>query len=170
MTEADVQRWIRDRLDKRKLREIPIINSTSATDLFELIGEREFVTFEDNNDWCKGFELRGDFFELIRPDIVVRSSSSGENRIIIETKVDTPLGYGSAADSQIVRYFLQLLATSKCRPTRDIRRAVLLAAPSSWFKSTYQDRWRYFRNTYAELAMCKGVDITLGEIHCDSIN
>jgi len=169
MVEEDIQQWIRSHLEKRNLREVQIVNCPSATDLFQLIGEREFVPFYDNNEWSKGFELRGDFFERIRPDIVVRSSTSGENRIIIEVKVDTPLKYGSAADSQIVRYFLQLLATSRYRPDGDIRRAVLLAAPSSWFVSTHRDRWQYFLDTYRQLAMREDIDISLGEIHCDSM-
>ena len=100
------------------------------------------------------------------PDIVLRSKVSNENRIYIEVKRTQPLGYGKV-DSQIVRYFLHLLATSHSKPSGgadDIRRAVLLAAPPSWFAvNAIHDAWRYFLETYTQLASCFGV--TLGELH-----
>src|SRR5579863_2612383 len=111
MIEDDIQRHICAKLEKRELRDIKVTHSTSATNLYELIGERDFIPLVDNTDWNRDFKLRGDFFQDIRPDIVLRSQSSGENRIIVEVKVTEPLKYDTAADSQIVRYFLHLLAT-----------------------------------------------------------
>jgi hypothetical protein len=108
------------------------------------------------------------------PDLVVRSKASGQNRIIIECKgpKEKQRSFG-IADSQIVRYFLWLLAMTESRRGQDIRRAVLLAAPSPWFvnRATSQS-WSYFTQTYKPLGSYKrneGFDITLGEIRCDHI-
>lgn len=169
MTEEDIQNLIRGKLVKRELHDIEITRSTSAANLLELIGELDFSVIVDSSDWRKNFGLRADFFQGITPDVVITSRASGENRIIVEAKVTEMLGYGEA-DSQIVRYFLHLLATSSSGQGKDIRRAVLLAAPSSWFDSERTSRkWRHFLSTYTELATSRGVDITLGEIHCNSL-
>lgn len=73
--------------------------------------------------------------------------------------------------SQIVRQFLHLLGTTRhSSPSagRDVRRAILLAAPSRWFeKKANMIKWQYFLDTYADLAKLPKVDITLGELRLD---
>jgi hypothetical protein len=105
------------------------------------------------------------------PDIVIRSAASAQNRIIIEAKGTDKLSYG-IVDSQVVRYFLWLLAATERGPGRhDIRRAVLLAAPTDWFNCDSTARsWNYFLKHYRHLASEEcGFDIILGEIRCDGI-
>lgn len=147
--------------------EFCIHNSTSdARNLFDLIGDREFHLIKDDNRFnpCPTFMV--DIIGGMIPDIVLRSKASNENRIYIEVKKTQRLRYDKV-DSQIIRYFLHLLATTQSRPlggTDDIRRAVLLAAPPSWFAvNTNHAAWTYFLETYSPLASCFGV--TLGELH-----
>ncbi|MGB6716817.1 MAG: hypothetical protein WBE47_07700 [Candidatus Acidiferrales bacterium] len=103
------------------------------------------------------------------PDIVLRSRVSGENRVYIEVKDSQPLGYG-VEDSQVVRYFLHLLATTTGIPREgetDIRRAVLLCAPSTWFKNAINAKaWNHFLEHFSGLA--KEFEITLGEVHAEA--
>jgi len=99
------------------------------------------------------------------PDIVIRSLMTDQNRIIIEVKESQTLNYGTS-DSQVIRYFLHLLSTTEQTPSgkTDIRRAIILAAPTTWFESTRTgDDWKYFLRAYADLA--RAFNITLGEIH-----
>lgn len=81
-------------------------------------------------------------------------------------KKTRPLGYGKF-DSQAIRYLLHLLATTQQRPhgiATDIRRAIVLAAPPSWFGvKDNRDAWHYFLQTYAALAAT--FDVTLAELH-----
>ncbi len=73
-------------------------------------------------------------------------------------------------DSQIARYFLHLLATTSKSPKEgaDIRRAVLLRAPDAWFKvKGNAETWNHFLRCFSGLATA--FDITLGELHADSI-
>ena len=94
------------------------------------------------------------------PDIVVRSKGSGQNRIYIEVKESQCLGYNTE-DSQIIRYFLHLLAVSELKPNgvADIGRAIILAAPSNWFETSRTGTdWRYFTDHYTGLA--RAFDIT----------
>jgi len=76
--------------------------------------------------------------------------------------VKAELNYG-LYDSQVVRYFIHLLATSTDRqPGSDMRRAILLAAPDSWFEDSKAAPWQDFCDRYAGLARAFG--ITIGEI------
>jgi hypothetical protein len=103
------------------------------------------------------------------PDIVIRSLQSRENRIYIEVKLGQALGRGKH-DSQIIRYFLHLLCNSKQLPkgSPDIRRAMLLAAPSLWFQNNKNaDAWQYFLDKYQDLARC--FDVTLGRLEIDDL-
>lgn len=145
---------------------IPITNSTSdAFLLADLCCGTEFEIFQDDSRWNPYPDFMADVIGGMTPDIVLRSKASGENRIYIEVKETQVLGYGTT-DSQIVRYFLHLLATST-RLTggmSEIRRGILLAAPPKWFSDTCTGSdWREFIRTYSGLA--KAFDITLGEVH-----
>jgi hypothetical protein len=64
------------------------------------------------------------------------------------------LNYG-IHDSQIIRYLLHLLASSETNPRGkgDIKRAILLAAPSAWFAAKRTGKaWTYFVDHYTDLA------------------
>ena len=144
---------------------IPITNSTSdASSLTDLCCGTAFEIFQDDSRWNSYPDFMHDVIGGMTPDIVLRSKASGENRIYIEVKETHVLGYGTT-DSQIVRYFLHLLATST-RLTggpSEIRRGILLAAPPKWFSDTRTGfDWNEFVENYSGLA--KAFDITLGEI------
>ncbi len=103
-------------------------------------------------------------------DIVLRSSQSHQNRIYIEVKRDQQALRRGKYDSQIIRYFLHLLCATAEKPDGmpDIRRAMLLAAPSNWFqKKTNQDTWEYFLDKYRDIARC--FHITLGKLEIDDL-
>lgn len=147
--------------------QLSVHNSTSdAKNLFDLIGDKGFELIADDSRWNPHPKFMLDIIGGMIPDIVLRSKVSNENRIYIEVKKTQPLGYGKV-DSQIVRYLLHLLAISHGKPSGgadDISRAVLLAAPPSWFAvNANHDAWGYFLETYTGLASCFGV--TLGELH-----
>ena len=147
--------------------EFAIHNSSSdAKNLFDLIGRNGYEVIEDDSRWNPYPKFMLEIIGGMTPDIVLRSKVSCENRIYIEVKKTQPLGYRKA-DSQVIRYFLHLLATSHSKPSilgEDIRRAVLLAAPVSWFAATAnKDACTYFLEMYSPLASCFGV--TLGELH-----
>jgi hypothetical protein len=171
MDEKAIEQWLCDVLrsgrgDSEYLRAVSIANSTSdARTLLDLVGNCPFEVFQDTSDWNTHPELMMDIIGGMTPDVVLRSTVSGENRIIIEVKRYQSLGYGTA-DSQIIRYFLHLLATSSAKSGirgPEIRRAVLLAAPSHWFEEPKNSKaWGYFTNTYEPLASHFG--ITLGEL------
>ncbi len=176
MTGEQIKACLRDQLRKAQidpsmLKKIHITNSTGdVEDLWGLIGDRPFDISCDTNEWNNKPGLMTDIIGGMVPDIVVRSKASSQNRIIIECKGTDKLNYG-IVDSQVVRYFLWLLAmTAKDENHRDIRRAVLLAAPSPWFaKETTARSWNYFVKHYRLLASEEcGFDMTLGEIRCDA--
>jgi len=149
---------------------VEILNSTSdAKTLADLFGNHLPKWLQDTSDFNPAPKFMQDIIGGMTPDIVLRSPLSGENRLYIEVKEREPLGYG-IADSQIVRYFLHLLAISTRLPVTgqtDIRRAVLVCAPSEWFKvKTNADVWGYFLQHFSGLA--KTFDITLGELHADT--
>ena len=141
---------------------------TSATQtLADLIGSAAYEIIEDNSIWNPYPKFMVDVIGNMTPDIVIRASASGENRIYIEVKKTRPIGHDRET-SQVIRYFLHLLAfTSRGKPG-DIRRAIILAAPSSWFKKPRNaDDWQYFINTYRDLA--SGFSIILAELRLDSL-
>lgn len=176
MTGEQIKIWLYDQLQKAQtdrsiLKNIHITNSTGdVEDLWGLIGDAQYELFCDNNEWNNRPGLMPEIIGGMTPDIVLRSKASGQNRIIIECKGTDKLNYG-IVDSQVVRYFLWLFAmTERAADRRDIRRAVLLAAPCPWFaKDTTARSWNYFIKHYRLLASEEcGFDITLGEIRCDA--
>jgi len=150
---------------------LKIENSTSdAANVADLLCCREEPeVVHDNSDWNPHPKLMQDLIGNMIPDIVLRSRASRENRVYIEVKDSEPLRY-RAEDSQVVRYFLHLLATTRKTPVKgqaDIRRAILLCAPSVWFeRDANAKKWNHFREYF--LGLSKAFDITLGELHADS--
>jgi hypothetical protein len=136
----------------------------NLADLFEKV---EPGIIEDSSDWNEFRTLSKDLFWGITPDIVIRPIGSNQNRIIIEVKKDSPFTHKEPDASQVLRYFLHLLVTTDKSPESGIRRAVLLAAPQSWFKGKHSASWDHFLSHYRPLA--NHFDITLGEIYLDSI-
>jgi hypothetical protein len=146
---------------------LAIANSSSrARNIADLLGGNEVTVFHDTTDWNPHPKLMQDLVGGVTPDIVLRSKSSGQNRIYIEVKDTETLGYG-IDDSQIVRYFLHLLAMTTKAPSSDIKRAVLLCAPSRWFQVEHNARtWNHFLDRFSGLA--KAFDITLGELRVET--
>lgn len=150
------------------LQRIRIARSTSdAVTLYDLICERKFEIYKDTSDWNPVPRFMTEIIGNMIPDIVVRSVSSGENRIYIEIKLFQALNYG-VPDSQMVRYFLHLLAVSQSRVGNDIRRAVLLAAPATWFEtSRNHEAWAHFVGKFTDLAT--SFHVTIGALYVDEI-
>ncbi len=150
--------------------QLEIQNSTSdAKSLAALLGQHRPAVLPDTSAWNLHPNFMQDVIGGMIPDIVLRSTLSGQNRISIEVKDTKRLGYG-IEDSQIARYFLHLLATTTRGPKggKDIRRAVLLCAPAAWFKVRANARtWNHFLGCFSGLATA--FDITLGELNADSI-
>jgi len=167
--EKEIERRILDRLIDSSSR-LEIQNSTSAaTSLAALLGKYSPTVLHDTSAWNLDPNCMVDVIGGMTPDIVLRSPLSGQNRIYIEVKDTEPLGCG-IEDSQIARYFLHLLATTTRGPKEgaDIRRAVLLCAPAAWFKVRGNaETWNHFRGWFSGLGTA--FDITLGELHADSI-
>jgi hypothetical protein len=134
--------------DRTNLNEVSLCRSTSdCKTLRDLIGDAPCDLIEDSSIWQLHPKFMVDIIGGMTPDIVLRSSLSGENRIYIEVKNTAEIGYGKA-ESQVIRYFLHLLATSHKTPpgvSSDIHRALILAAPSSWFAAEKNaSTWGYF--------------------------
>ncbi len=173
MLEKHLQDAIVKKLDPKTSvwRSIPIANhTTSSTTLGSLIGDFDFKIDERPTLHRKGTALSVDLFGSMKPDIMIRSSESKQNRIIIEVKKTALCTHKERHASQILRYFLHLLATTDQQPNKksDIHRAVLVAAPTSWFNSKSHSRcWNEFLEHYSPLA--KTFNIALGEIRTDGI-
>lgn len=138
---------------------------TSFRDLF---GAHEYQTIQDNSIWNPFGGFMKDVIGGMCPDIVFRSKVTNENRIIIEVKDTEKLGYQhyGIEDSQVVRYFLHLLATST-KDSDDIHRAVLLCAPPIWFADAHNAKaWGYFLEHFSGLAA--KFRIALGEVYSDT--
>jgi hypothetical protein len=167
--EKEIEVQILKRLEDGLAR-MEIQNSTSdAPNLAALLGQHRPAVFHDTSAWNLHPNFMQDVIGGMVPDIVLRSPISRQNRIYIEVKDTEPLGYG-IEDSQIARYFLHLLATTTRGPKEgnDIRRAVLLCAPAVWFKvKGNAETWNHFLTCFSGLATA--FDITLGELHADSI-
>jgi len=156
-------------------RNIPIIKSTSdARSIFDLLGDREHLRDFDLQTakvLVKGSSvLSAELFGGLRPDIVIWSKRSAQNRIVIEVKQATKATHKENDASQFLRYFLHLLVTSDPRPKgkADIDRGFLVAAPTAWFESqSLSHTWHHFVRHYGPLA--KTFHITLGELHADGI-
>src|SRR5580704_11972608 len=151
-SEKEWETWLADKLRSKScssLSTIPVRLKTgpSKTDecsIKHLCGDFDYCVFQDTSLWNHHISNGDRFYRSpiltnisggVTPDIVLRSRQSNENRIYIEVKVSAKLSYG-LYDSQAVRYFIHLLATSTSTlrlPDSDMRRAILLAAPDSWF-------------------------------------
>jgi len=111
-----------------------------------------------------------ELFHGLKPDIVIWSKRSSQNRIVIEVKQATKGTQKENDASQFLRYFLHLLVTSDPKPKgkADIARAVLAAAPAAWFEDRRLSRtWHHLVKHYGPLA--ETFHITLGELHADSL-
>lgn len=130
----------------------------------DLCGSNAFEVFQNDVAWNTHKNFMGEVIGGMTPDIVLRSVQSGQNRIYVEVKESACLGYDTE-DSQIIRYFLHLLAVST-RGEGDIRRAIIVAAPSRWFSDTRTGTdWWYFVDRYSDLA--KKFKVTIGELRVD---
>lgn len=139
-------------------------SSSDVRNLQQLLADKDFQTLRDTSEWNQHKNMLVDISGNMTPDLVLRCARDGDNRIIIEVKCHSGLNYDKH-DSQLVRYFLHLLATTHQRKDNPaaIRRALILAAPASWFLTpANRDRWTYFINTYRDLA--RHFDITLAAI------
>jgi hypothetical protein len=134
----------------------------------DLLNGHKWDKYHDTSDWNRLKHLMQDVSGGTCPDVVIYSKRTDENRIYIEVKATEPLGYG-IEDLQIIRYFLHLLITTKKVSSKgepDIPRAVILCAPSQWFKDQKTAKsWNYFLEHFSGLA--DAFNITLGEIHSD---
>jgi hypothetical protein len=144
-------------------------NFPEVANFRDLLDDHGFAHFRDTDMWnpCKDFML--DVIGNMIPDLVLRSTATGENRIIVEVKDQDRLAdrHFEMEDSQVIRYFLHLLATSR-KNEKDIHRAVILCAPSIWFQDPHNAKaWGYFLEHYSDLATKFG--IVLGEIYSDKL-
>src|SRR5438093_1581080 len=143
MTEKELENRLAETIrkaaqDPNALHDVPIQGSMNPaiTTLYGLIGDAPFDLFQDTSDWNPNPKFMIDVACNTVPDLVIRSKASGENRIYIEVKLHQEIS-NVAPLSQVVRQFLHLLCTSRYAPLRDradIRRAILIAAPSAWFE------------------------------------
>jgi len=163
------------RANAGRWRNIPITKSTSeARTIFDLLGDREHgrdFDLHTEKSLVKGSSvLSVELFGGLKPDIVVWSKRSSQNRIVIEVKQATKPTHEENDASQFLRYFLHLLVTSDPRPKEkpDIDRGFLVAAPAAWFEDRRLSRtWHHLVEHYGPLA--ETFHITLGELHADSI-
>ena len=142
-------------------------SSSGVSSLGGLIGRHDYQVIQDSSNWNRDPKVMQDVIGGMTPDIVLRSTNTDENRIYIEVKSTAKLNY-KKEDSQVIRYFLHLLAMTKQNKGRDIRRGVILAAPESWFDHPKNGAWwNYFLETYSDLA--RAFDITLAALNTDSL-
>jgi hypothetical protein len=168
--EKEIERRLLPILEERP-ETVTIYRTTSpqSNTMADLINRHRWEKFHDNSDWNKFKRSIQDVSGGTCPDVVIYSAKTLENRIYIEVKDTRALGYG-IEDSQIIRYFLHLLVTTKkgAGQKTDLSRAVLLCAPSRWFKARRNAKsWDYFLEHFSGLARAFG--ITLGEIHSDEL-
>ncbi len=142
--------------------------------MFDLLGDREHgrdFDLQTEKVLVKGNSvLSVELFGGLKPDIVVWSKRSSQNRIVIEVKQATEAMHKENDASQFLRYFLHLLVTSDAKPKgkADIGRGFFVAAPTAWFESqALSHTWHHLVRHYGPLA--KTFHITLGELHADSI-
>jgi hypothetical protein len=109
----------------------------------------------------------------MRPDIAIWSKGPEKQpQIYIEFKDGAALNYQYQLN-QVSRYFLHLAGSSLQHSTRKhssnyFARAVILAAPDSWFDSSYAEAWKRTVEQFGEVG--KVLDITLGEMHLRPLN
>jgi len=152
-----------------RLSAIRLTNTSSGVQtLADLCDSHEFKIIQDHSEWNTNTKFMLDVIGGMTPDIVLRSVASQQNRIYIEVKEFAKIGR-SKEDSQIIRYFLHLLASSEDNPNgkSDIGRSIILAAPKAWFEaSSTNESWKYFLDKYRDLA--QAFHITLGELHIEN--
>lgn len=182
--ESDREVWIHarvaDLLRERRLTAIAIRERTGfgVSTVKDLVCDHEFTVIDDlvpgdRRTWNTHPGVMDDVIGGMTPDIVVRSAvARPENRIYIEAKsAHGVFTHADHRESQVIRYFLHLLATSHVeRSEPSIRRAVLVAAPSRFFDSSRAAggaAWRYFHERYRDLAEVFGV--VIGEIHSEDL-
>lgn len=137
--------------------------NAGVSNLAALVAGHPFDVVQDSSDWNTHPGLMVDIIGGMTPDIVLRSTTSGENRILIEVKQHARLGHDEDA-CQLTRYFLHLLATSTQSKGQDIQRAVILAAPEAWFEDpTNAGDWERFTSRFGPLAAHFG--IVLAKLH-----
>src|SRR3954453_13458049 len=92
MVEKDIENALADSLRKGlsesdSLRNIRISSSTSsATSIYDFVENIQYGVFQDTSDWRTEHKIMIDVAGGITPDLVLRSTVSGENRIYIEVK------------------------------------------------------------------------------------
>jgi len=156
-----------------KWQSIAITNcTTSASTLGDLIGDAGFRLDQQLSLVRGSVGLSVDLFGGQTPDIVIHSLASKQSRIVIEVKKNALFANKGRHESQILRYFLHLLATTDQKPNgkQDINRAVLLAAPSAWFEANLTGGaklWKQFVEDYGPLA--ETFHIALGEIRTNDL-
>jgi hypothetical protein len=177
MSEVALQEKVLDALRSNadRWRNIPITKSTSeARTMFDLLGDREHgrdFDLQTEKVLVKGSSvLSVELFHGLKPDIVVWSKRSVQNRIVIEVKQATEATHKENDASQFLRYFLHLLVTSDPMPKgkTDIGRGFLVAAPTAWFESqSLSHTWHHLVRHYGPLA--ETFHITLGEIRAENL-
>lgn len=169
-TEKQIENELVRRLQKPSSRfSLTIENSSNHNyrNLSDLIGNADIDIIQDDSEWNTHPGFMVDIAGGMTPDIVIRSKLSKQNRIYIEVKNDAKFNYG-LADSQMTRCFLHLLATStREQSNNDPCRALILAAPSTWFAiQGNKEKWSYFKTHDVGLADAFG--ITIGELWVDA--
>lgn len=172
MSEKEIEDRLVDRLceanaSPSRLAGIRYISIDSEEKSFaELCGSFSYEIFPNDANWNTHKDIMDDLIGGMTPDIVLRSAKTHENRIYIEVKDSNTCFRYDTEDSQIIRYFLHLIAVSKDNK-KDIQRAIIIAAPEVWFNNsrTVTD-WEYFVNHYGGLA--RKFNISLGELHVDA--
>jgi hypothetical protein len=170
-SEAEIEQKLLDAL-QRDARSVVIRNSSfpSVRNFADLLKNLPYESIHDDSRWNPSTDFMPDIIGNMTPDIVLRSNETGENRVCIEVKNTQKLGDGHhyhIEDSQVVRYFLHLLATTKKNPN-DIGRAMLLCAPSRWFADSHNAKaWGHFIEHFSGLAT--KFHIAIGEIDADKL-
>src|SRR5882724_11418573 len=150
-SEIALQKRICLLLAEGRTQEIPIVRSTHPNVRFLrdlLIGQPFDILTEDSREkWNLHPETGIDIVGGSRtaPDIILTSKQKSDQRIIIEVKKHARFVHQEPAASQIARYFLYLLYTSRRYPEgkekRSIQRGVFLAATAKWFSSSKAKIW-----------------------------
>lgn len=161
---------LRDRAESVRIHRSSL---SAISAIADLTGARNFEqvleVVHDNSSWNPTKTLMKDVIGGMCPDIVLRSKLTGENRIYIEVKDKERLGYRryGVEDSQVVRYFLHLLATTNDKK-KDVGRAVLLCAPRQWFADRHNAHaWGYLAEHFAGVGA--RFNIAIGELYADDL-
>jgi len=137
-------------------------------EIWKYLQDLPYEVIQDNTNWKSHEGISPDLIGGMVPDIVVNSKISNQNRILIEVKWEAKLNYG-LDDSQLARYFLYLLSatTIKHKDAKDLKRAVLLAAPQRWYKGKNSDIFNHFVDRLYKIG--EAFEIKIGKIECDAL-